>query len=727
MKKKKGLLLLVAVLLIFNCSAVYADNGEEPGFLEKKITDFIVSISDKAFYYLAKNGLSIDAMVHNTDTVKVPKIDSYGISNDYEEVENKLKFSFDEDNYYGQISRPIYRVVRSIGLMGMFCLTYIMGLRLVKSNSGSKRITAKSAIEDYVLSMLLIVCMPEILSIANMLVSMITSGINVGSDVIGLGFVGEFRQAALDNGDFWNGVIYFGSVALTLWFGIVYLYRNLILIFLFMFFPIFGLFLNGENTKRIINGWAWETVSHLTVPLIDSLLLLAVTGLINLGLNGLIALIATACIIPLRGKFRCMLGLSAGRAEMVGFATLSGVAGLATRGIGGLKRGIGGIVSGVGDVKAANTFDREFNYAKVGYSATSVDAEESGNVGSIRNVGSSYKVPNFNIHPGIIQGRKLEMPAKVPTYSDENILSYNLRRQGYSKIAKATVGMVGGLTGGAVGAAAMSLLGPTPTVYGARIGGEFGSFIGEGLGAAGGLGIHDMFYDSIRARQVQRNTEEMQQITSLPANIQTDTQPVNYKFDANVDVNNLDSVTVDFAPINEITNAGSNMGTLPKGYDPETFDNDISSMLSEEIEKEIRNKAFNNTIQLTGINPSELQIQHNTIAGNYYKEKISDYSKNGVTITPEIEVSLRNEANIYANNALEVDKKLDLFKRVGQAEYRQQAIGVLYEQLKSNGYSPSMLDSYQDWVKKDIANMLKNDLYNSMDNNYPIMSVDDII
>lgn len=735
--RKKLILSVILIMLILPNTVAYASPLEAVGdWISEKVTKFLVNITDEMFYYLAKAGISIDAMVYNTDTVMVPEVytedhpavkyASYTDNAEYGEVENKLKFSFDEDNYYGQVSRPIYTIVKSIAMMAMFCLTYVMGLKLMKGKSASSKLSAKSAISDYLFSMLLIVCMPEILSIANMIVSMITKSLNVSGGSLGLGFVEQFREAALESGNPFNGAIYFGSVALTLWFAVVYLYRNLMMIFLFMFFPIFGLFINGEKTKRVIDGWTWEVMSYLIVPIIDALLLLAVTGLISYGLTGLMALLATACIIPIRGKFRNMIGLGAGKSEMAGFMAVAGVAGLATKGIRGLKDGIGGVVSGAGDVRAANMFGRSNETAN---NSNNVETSES-SVSTVTGINS-----NRGTNYGMLQGRKLEMPAKVPKNSEESFEAYNLRRQGYSKIAKSTIGMTGGLIGGAMGGAALSLMGTGPMAYGAQVGGALGSLVGEGAGSLGGLGFHDMFYDQIRSKNERANLKSVNaQPTSassgLPVNAQANTQPTPFESETiKVDVDNLERVTMDVAPIN--TNASTTMhsdtGALPKGYDTDTFAKDVNSMISKEIDKEIRDKAFTSTMAATGINPVELEQQHNTIAGKYYGDKVNEYEKNGTVITPEIQVNLTKEANNYANEALDINKKLELFKQVGQAEYERQTVGVLYDQLKDSGYSPSMLDNYQDWIKNDIADMIRNDMNSNMRNDFSVSSVDDII
>ncbi len=332
--------ILIFIIVLFPVS-LNADKGANitesnenntSDFPKEKIEAILLSISDELFYVYHVNGISLDGIIFNKTTSIVPNYEKshvQGSSNEVimKEVENKLRFSFADDNYYGRTATLLYDFFRSVIVFALVPILMAIGLSFMLKPTPRRRLSAKNKLFNYTISIILLFLMPKILAAANLLVTYIPNGLGniiVGNKAFDIEAIYKIQEVQSTVGDFHNSIMYFAGAVITLWFVITYAYRNLVLIYLYIYFPVFSMFINAENLKKTFLIWVREVVSFLFIPFFDAGLFFAVIKLYFAGMGSFLTIIMIACIIPVRGMFRNMLGIGGGKLEALGFTSLSG-------------------------------------------------------------------------------------------------------------------------------------------------------------------------------------------------------------------------------------------------------------------------------------------------------------------------------------------------------------------------------------------------------------------
>jgi hypothetical protein len=687
---------------------------EPPNFVESYLAKGLVSLGDSMYWAMDKLGLSINAIVYSQDIAG-------------KEI-NKLKFTFDNSTIYGRVGKLLYATFKGLALMLMVSILTWIGIKFMTKKSSHNKLIFKQMIQYYVLTMILLFAMPRLLNIFNTLILLICRGLSTGDS--GLAFVETLRTTAVTTGRGWDALLYCGSTGLTIWFAFIYAYRNMFMLFLFMYFPIFALFLNGESLKPAFDRWGKEMFSIVSVPLIDAGLLYAVIKLMEFGITGFLAFLFTAFIIPVRGYLRSMVGLGGMKSEIMGFAGLAGLTGLAVAGIRGAKGGIQGIASGIGDKLESRRFgqsggvDEAINADEgmTGFSQSNAykcDTPDAALATSTKGINTSFNGLNM-------MRRRLDIPLKMPK-NGEDVYSYNLDRQGNRKILKTLGNMGGSLLGVGVAGAATSLLGPAISTNAMRVGGELGGAVGELTGEYGhalatlggfkfinhageelGGSIFDKVYngpkvDLTKKKKASSGNDMVLRNTTQLGNIDA-TATSNDSININID--DLDKVQSD-----NIEELDSDTGfALNKGADAQSIHQDATEMMDSELEVQIRNEANESAVDLTGIDPRELKKEWEGHVGQKSTKLRQSYSDKGIEISKQVEEEIRKQSETYGHEKVDTFSKLDTFDQVRNMEYNRIAIEKTYEKLKDNGYAASALDDMSMKYKKEIADLIRKDL-----------------
>ena len=609
LKYKRFLIFMIIGMLFLGFTvSVYADvdienaeyDKEDASWGEKVISGIIVGLGKGVEYILSKTGISIDSVVYN-DNSELP-----------EGTENKLAFSFDDDNTYGNIALTIYELFRNIVLLFMLPILAALGIKVWLKPSTSSNLVWKNTLLTYVISFVLLFIMPTLLKAIHTLILVFVNAFKTSG---GLAFMDVLKENA-ESGHLIDAILFCGGVGLTAWFGIMYAIRNVKLVFLIIIFPVFAAIFNSEKLRQGYENWFKEAASALLINLVDAVLLLILATILSMNLGAFLSLVIASCIIPIRKSFRELLGLSSGgMSEMGGIMAMTGVAGLVSAAGRGIRKGAGQISEGRDDIRESKKYGRAAEKIK--------SSMESGGGGSFSAAAPAFAMGGTNDTASFLSGPIVDESGTFAggsstfgtasasgstagmspnaAYTFAQLTSDKLRRQGMKKIRSAGLSMAGGALGGAATGMFASMQGFPAMAYGSRIGGEFGSTAGY----LTGLGISeikkDEFYNE-EEKEERRQKEatkmsqakgEIQQIGSVAgeATVMPERGFIEQK-----------------EPLPREQSLPKDVGMNEEGQF--TFENvtaDMDKYLDDDIKDDIRERARKNAIEQTGINPDVLQ------------------------------------------------------------------------------------------------------------------------
>lgn len=259
--------------------------------------------------------------------------------------ENTL-FTFDlgVGNIYGIVAFAIYGIMSSV--MVAFIIPIFSGKIVIGAwrRGDFVRSSLKEAFSFLIFSLLLLILMPFFLDTFLFLrdVLLYIVGTEGATSLFGSGsstsIVLVLGAAANDN--IVSGVIFVAAVLLNLYFLIGYVGVALSMTANFILFPL--VILKMSFDRQVLKNWIWEMISCMSVPIIDSILIMIpsflgiyaseLTTLESMGVS-VIQLIICYMIIPIRTYSRSILGMRINPLENSGLATASFMGMAAARGI----------------------------------------------------------------------------------------------------------------------------------------------------------------------------------------------------------------------------------------------------------------------------------------------------------------------------------------------------------------------------------------------------------
>lgn len=279
-------------------------------------------------------------------------------------AENTL-FTFDlgTGNVYGIVAAAIFNIIRGVTITG---LILIFAARIA-SGVWKKGELAKSGLKDafgsLVLSLMLLLLMPNFLDLALYVrdVILYTIGTEGASSLFGSESTTSIISvlAAAANENIISGLIYIAAILLNLYFVLGYVGIALTMTTDFVLFPL--VVLKASYDRQALSNWVWEMVACMCVPVVDAVLIMIPSFLgiyassLSLGSAigvSIVQLIICYLIIPARSAARNILGLRSGLLENAGLSTAA-VLGMAA------ARGIGKAIGGEREAKKNAELDRE--------------------------------------------------------------------------------------------------------------------------------------------------------------------------------------------------------------------------------------------------------------------------------------------------------------------------------------------------------------------------------
>lgn len=710
--------ILVGILFLGFTISVCADVDagimeyeEDASWGEKVISTIILSLGRGVEYILSKTGISIESVVYNDDS---------GLP---EGTKNKLAFSFDDDNTFGNIALTVYELFRKIVLLFMLPILAALGIKVWLKPSTSSNLVWKNTLLSYVISFVLLFIMPTLLKAMHTLILVFVNAFRSSG---GLSFMSVLKENA-ESGHLIDAILFCGGIGLAAWFGIIYAARNVKLVFLIIVFPVFAAIFNSEKLRKGYEGWLKEVASALLMNLMDAVLLLILAMILTMNLGAFLSLVIASCIIPIRKSFRELLGLSSGgMSEMGGIMALTGAAGLAGAAGRGIRKGAGQISEGRDDIRESKKYGNAAEKIKgsmaqngdgISPSATpfatggGIDDSDLPLGGPPMLSAGALLVETSADTARATNGSATGMsPDAARTFAQ--LKSDKLRRQGMKKIRGAGLSMAGGALGGAAAGMFASMQGFPAMAYGTRIGGEFGSTAGY----LAGMGISeikkDEFYnEEEKEERRQKEAAKTSQAESVigEATVMPERGSIEQK-----------------KPLPREQGLPKDVGMNEEGqFTFENVTSDMDKYLDDDIKDNIKERAHQNAIEQTGIDPQALQSQYEQEAQRLYDEELQNLAAQGEPITIEAKANAHSKAQKQAEVNLNIKGQVAHFSQV--AEINQEAIQLdaAYNKLQASGYSPGLLDEYSKTIRDELKSILEQKVQDM--NFQDDVDVDDII
>lgn len=262
-------------------------------------------------------------------------------------------------NPYGIVSFAIYAVLCVLSLV---LVPIVAGGKFVgaiwRTNTEAAKKTGGEAFKNTMFFFMLLLGMPMIMDLMFYLRDVFLYvisyqgtqllGVSAGADLCGV-----FDTLAEDSPKaLMLSVIRLASKFITLYFGFTYIGVVMGCIVSVVTFPMVGI--SMIMTPRILSQWVKTFVSFLSVPVVDSILILVVLFMSVFGgsmIISVIQLLLLYMLIPARSEIRSLLGVSSGfRMELAGLGAYAAAVGLAGAAVGGATS----VIRGGRDVKNMN-------------------------------------------------------------------------------------------------------------------------------------------------------------------------------------------------------------------------------------------------------------------------------------------------------------------------------------------------------------------------------------
>ncbi|WP_459195634.1 hypothetical protein [Wukongibacter baidiensis] len=653
MLSKKRVVFLIILLAIFISSSINAFAIDDGANIGERILMGIINSSSEGMNSI---GISIDNLVYGEPQSNGEK--------------SPIIFDLKTDNVMARITIDMYKLFRAIAVILMFTVGTIMAIKVMLKGTGLIKASAKEMLAMYCISFILIFAMPYIIDFAlyfkDKLIIMIKS-----SSPTGKNFIESLRMNALaDNAQIFDTLLYLAGVVLSLWFAFVYTGIGMTLAALLIFFPIFSLFMNGEKTKFIIGNWIKEVVSLVFIPVIDAVILLIPLGILDLdGMEEykqmLYTIFSLAYVMPLRTMIRRIVGVGGSTGELAGIGFMMGATKLFT----GAVKGATGLASegykGYQDLQTSKYYDEVSKPNDSGSKGSSGNLPATTNNRALAKTSDLDSLKMNNFMPGGNKNNKAPLQGKVKKspieekyskqYGNESWLN-NIdmpltdkekgrlyKRRGRKRIAMA-IGKAGGSVAGAAGGAVMfSGLGASGMVNGARI-----------MGSAGGAAGQAAGFGAIWLDERSNNTSQQSRGNKSGVKVEADvkTKPLEGEVSSTsgggvpaVYENAGSSGYQSHPQLNSPAIEGKTLDDMAQEIS-DVVTSDIPSEVEVEINKK-SNMAKEKYIE-NYKNSGELKAR----ADEAYNSQISSMANRGIEITPEMEVTVRQNAERQANQTM---------------------------------------------------------------------------
>jgi len=329
---------------------IFEEQKKDLGFIEEKLVELIMAITDSLYIMLDNMGITIDNVIYG----RVGGHTKNGIA--------LFKFELQKGNPYGVVGAAIYNIIAGISIV--FIIVSLFGRFAIATyyKSGEKLSHFKSSVGTSILSIALLSLMPPFLDVALYIADAILywvssqGSLSLFATADGLNLVDAFREAA--EYGIVNSLIYLGTILLSFYFAAVYTGYALTMVVLFIYFPIVCVGMNYD--KSLLSQWIKQVISILLIPILDCTLMMIpiYLGLIPNGASmGILKIIICAMIIPSRNIIRQLLGLSGGSGlELTGVATMMGAMNLVRAGAGAINKFRGSKMAAKQDENMANYY-----------------------------------------------------------------------------------------------------------------------------------------------------------------------------------------------------------------------------------------------------------------------------------------------------------------------------------------------------------------------------------
>lgn len=724
--------------------------SDEPTYLEKQASKFLISVTDGIQNSLSLMKVSIDSIV-------------FGKVNPATGKSSPLLFSFDPGNPFGVISVKLYHLFRGFSYMMMFSILTLLGIKVMSTtNTAREQANFKKILTTFSISFILLFIMPDIINfgvwIKNQIINMLIHG--YGGE---LNFVDALRNNAKETLSFFDALLYCSTLLTTLWFAFVYISISMTMAVLFMSFPLASLTMNSDKTKMVINNWSREASSLLIIPIMDTGLLLIPTYAVTLGIPRMFIIFMIMMIMPARTLTRRIFGMGGGGLELAGIGFMLGASRLVSTAINGAKGAIGGIREGVADYRTGKIFGGMINSESEPIENTNAEgmvgleptmtlepidySDELKGIPSMSKEGelayssvvgttslgrASYQnMRGYQSRENELLNQYAEKYGTTSILNDPSIanrLEPKIKSDLYKKRAKEKIfksfgQAAGGLAGGAVGAGAGIFLGPTGVAYGASLGGQTGSALGEGLAYAGLKSASPVFdfgktamkdlkslYNSIRT-----NNQGEIESGGLPSIRQSAEMEAAESFSSQIaeqihthKTQRMDNARVEFEGykdqfIGGQSAYGSLAGNAPNvrvlSGEEEAMEAMIEKIMMEDPEPYILKKGI-----VMGRMGKDGYIKK--AEKDYYNSEISKLQEEGVKITQDVEIRLKHEARDFANSETIQNEAHRVGFESMNSYFAKHKIDKIKEALNIDENSSQY---------KYIQGQLKQSLYNIMD------------
>lgn len=306
-----------------NSSSGAGETRKTPGFPIDIFVNLIIAIADGVYLLMDMVGITIDNVIYG----RVGNHTKNGIA--------LFRFELKEGNPYGVVGSVIYNILAGIAII--FIVITIFGkfsMAMYYSGSGKKWSEFKSSIGLSILSMALITLMPYFLDISLYIADIILytvsndAGVALFSSNDGFDIIESFKNSAKFG--IVDALIYLSTIALSVYFAIIYVGYALTMVVLFVCFPIICVGMNFD--KKLMSSWAKQVLSILLNPIMDCVLMMipVYMGLIPGGGElAILKIIVCTMVVPARNVLKQLLGLGSTGLELGGFAAMMGAVRLA--------------------------------------------------------------------------------------------------------------------------------------------------------------------------------------------------------------------------------------------------------------------------------------------------------------------------------------------------------------------------------------------------------------
>lgn len=460
-----------------------------PNVAERYLAEMFVSIADYLYNPIISYGADVDTLIYNGEGSRF-KLD-FNIASEVD-LQNPFVNPFAKVGYIG------YAITKSLALAFMLSVLTILFSRMQFNVITKNKLDFKEAMNNYLISFLLILWAPHILNfilfLNNYIVSLLSPTAATGST-----YLETLRSAATNTESptlLGDAALYLSNCVINLYFMIVYASRAIHATLFYMLVPITSLYLNSRKMKPTFDNFISDFFQTITVQFLDALLFLILTLVfvfIDGADAGLIRFIMTCSIIPLRGMAKKYLGIggSSMASDMLGFAGIMGAASLVRGVVGGGKNLITGVSDGLYNMRRGqkglsmmNGFGMDNFTQQGGYDMAGGMMTED--VGPAAAMSTNMKMPDISPY--------MKTHNNPMGYKQDPMREYEMRsryedmiRGGKMSMYRSAYSAMGGLTFGAVGGIMGAGLGTTGMIYGAQIAGSVGSGIGHFMGTRKGM------------------------------------------------------------------------------------------------------------------------------------------------------------------------------------------------------------------------------------------------